>query len=401
MADPLRDSAILLGVTGSIACYKAVDLASKLVQAGAIVDVVMTQAAQQFVTPLCFASITHRPVVDDLWTSHGEAALGHVELAKRAAAVVVAPATANTMAKMALGLVDDALVATLLDTRAPVLLAPAMEQEMYTAPATQANVATLRARGVSFIEPGAGRLASGLTGQGRLADPEQILGALRQLMGRGGDLGGRRIVVSAGGTREPLDPVRYISNRSSGKMGYALAEAARDRGADVTLVSAATALPPPYGVTVVPVATASEMRSALDSATVNAHALLMAAAVSDYRPEAPAAQKIKKEPGSTRLSIALTRNPDILAETRGSFLKVGFAAETDNLLAHAREKLIRKGVDLLVANDVSEEGSGFGSDTNRVHLLGTDGRVESLPVLPKREVADLILDRVVALLAQR
>lgn len=401
MADPLRDSAILLGVTGSIACYKAVDLASKLVQAGAIVDVVMTQAARQFVTPLCFASITHRPVVDDLWTSHGEAALGHVELAKRAAAVVVAPATANTMAKMALGLVDDALVATLLDTRAPVLLAPAMEQEMYTAPATQANVATLRARGVSFIEPGAGRLASGLTGQGRLADPEQILGALRQLMGRGGDLGGRRIVVSAGGTREPLDPVRYISNRSSGKMGYALAEAARDRGADVTLVSAATALPPPYGVTVVPVATASEMRSALDSATVNAHALLMAAAVSDYRPEAPAARKIKKEPGSTRLSIALTRNPDILAETRGSFLKVGFAAETDNLLAHAREKLIRRGVDLLVANDVSEEGSGFGSDTNRVHLLGTDGRVESLPVLPKREVADLILDRVVALLAQR
>lgn len=401
MADPLRDSAILLGVTGSIACYKAVDLASKLVQAGAIVDVVMTQAARQFVTPLCFASITHRPVVDDLWTSHGEAALGHVELAKRAAAVVVAPATANTMAKMALGLVDDALVATLLDTRAPVLLAPAMEQEMYTAPATQANVATLRARGVSFIEPGAGRLASGLTGQGRLADPEQILGALRQLMGRGGDLGGRRIVVSAGGTREPLDPVRYISNRSSGKMGYALAEAARDRGADVTLVSAATALPPPYGVTVVPVATASEMRSALDSATVNAHALLMAAAVSDYRPEAPAARKIKKEPGSTRLSIALTQNPDILAETRGSFLKVGFAAETDNLLAHAREKLIRRGVDLLVANDVSEEGSGFGSDTNRVHLLGTDGRVESLPVLPKREVADLILDRVVALLAQR
>lgn len=401
MADPLRERPIVLGVTGSIACYKAVDLASKLVQAGAQVDVVMTPAAKQFVAPLSFSSITHRPVADDMWVSGGDARIGHVELAKRAAAVVVAPATANTIAKMALGLVDDALLAVLLDTRAPVLVAPAMEQEMYTATATESNIALLRSRGVAFIEPEAGRLASGLTGQGRLAEPEQILGALRQLMGRGGDLGGRRVVVSAGGTREPIDPVRYITNRSSGKMGYALAEAARDRGAAVTLVSAASALPPPYGVALAPVATANEMQAAILAATRDAHVLLMAAAVSDYRVEAPSASKIKKEPGARRLSIALVENPDILAGTNGAFVKVGFAAETDNLLAHAREKLARKGVDLLVANDVSEDGSGFGADTNRVHLLAADGSVDALPLLSKRDVADAILDRVVALLARR
>lgn len=401
MADPLRERPIVLGVTGSIACYKAVDLASKLVQAGSEVDVVMTAAAREFVTPLCFTSITHRPVTGDMWAASGDARIGHVELAKRAAAVVVAPATAHTLAKMALGLVDDALLAVLLDTRAPVLVAPAMEQEMYTATATQTNIATLRSRGVAFIEPEAGRLASGLTGQGRLAEPDQILGALRQLLGRGGDLGGRRVVVSAGGTREPIDPVRYITNRSSGKMGYALAEAARDRGAEVTLISAASALPPPYGITLVPVASANEMQAAITAATREAHVLLMAAAVSDYRVEAPAASKIKKEPGAARLSIALAENPDILAGTHGAFVKVGFAAETDNLLAHAQEKLARKGVDLLVANDVSEAGSGFGTDTNRVHLLAADGSVEALPLLSKRDVADAILDRVVALLARR
>lgn len=401
MADPLRERPIVLGVTGSIACYKAVDLASKLVQAGAEVDVVMTAAAKQFVAPLSFTSITHRPVTDDMWASGGDARIGHVELAKRAAAVVVAPATAHTLAKMALGLVDDALLAVLLDTRAPVLVAPAMEQEMYMAAATQANIATLRSRGVAFIEPAAGRLASGLTGQGRLAEPEQILGALRQLMGRGGDLGGRRVVVSAGGTQEPIDPVRYITNRSSGKMGYALAEAARDRGAEVTLVSAASAPPPPYGLALVPVSTANEMQAAITAATRGAHVLLMAAAVSDYRVEAPAASKVKKEPGAARLSLALVENPDILAGTYGAFVKVGFAAETDNLLAHAQEKLARKGVDLLVANDVSEADSGFGADTNRVHLLAADGSVEALPLLSKRDVADAILDRVVALLAQR
>lgn len=400
MADPLRDRPIILGVTGSIACYKAVDLASKLVQAGALVDVVMTAAAKQFVTPLSFASITHRPVVHDLWEEQA-AGVGHVVLAKRAAAVVVAPATAHTIAKFALGLVDDALMATLLDTRAPVLVAPAMEQEMYTAPATQANVATLRSRGVTLIEPPAGRLASGLVGQGRLAEPDQIVGALRQLLGRAGDLGGRRVVVSAGGTREPLDPVRFISNRSSGKMGYALAAAARDRGAEVTLVSAASSGNAPYGVTIVPVTTVREMQLAIDAATRGADVLVMAAAVSDYRAEAPASSKIKKPPGGGTVSITLTPNPDILAEARGTFVKVGFAAETENLLANAREKLQRKGVDLLVANDVSEPGSGFGTETNRVHLLAADGSIESLDLLPKREVADAILDRVVALLAKR
>lgn len=401
MADPVRERHIVLGVSGSIAAYKAVDLASRLVKAGALVDVVMTAAATRFVTPLCFGSITHRPVVDDLWDRHSELAVEHVGLAKRATAVLVAPATADLLAKMAWGFADDALLSTLLDTRAPVVVAPAMEHDMYAAPATQENIARLRARGVVFVEPEEGRLASGLTGKGRLADPEVILGALRQALARGGDLAGRRVVVSAGGTQEPIDPVRLITNRSSGKMGYALAEAARDRGADVTLVTTPVALAPPAGVTLVRVESALELRDAIAAAR-DADVLVMAAAVADYRVKEPAAQKIKKRgKAAERLTLELVPNPDILAETRGDFVKVGFAAESEDLLANAREKLHKKGADLLVANDITGEGSGFGTDTNRVILLGADGATEELPLLPKREVADAIFDRVVAILASR
>ena len=290
MADPLYDRFIVLGVCGSIAAYKAVDLASRLVKAGAQVDVVMTAGATKFVTPLCFGAITHRPVVDDLWDRHAEMAIEHVGLAKRAAAVLIAPATANTIAKLSLGFAEDALQTTVLDTRAPVIIAPAMEHDMYDAPATQEHLARLRARGATIIEPEEGRLASGLTGRGRLADPEVILGTLRQVLARGGDLAGRRIVVSAGGTQEPIDPVRIITNRSSGKMGYAIAEAARDRGAagHADRHADRVALTPPFG---------ADRRARRDGARdarggpggdAQADVLIMAAAVADYRVANPA-----------------------------------------------------------------------------------------------------------------
>lgn len=402
--DPLHGRFIVLGVTGSIACYKAVDLASRLVKAGAQVDVVMTAGAKQFVTPLCFGAITHRPVVDDLWDSAAELAIEHVGLAKRAAAILIAPATANTIAKLSLGLAEDALQTTVLDTRAPVVIAPAMEHDMYSAPTTQEHIARLAARGVTFVAPEEGRLASGLTGRGRLADPEVILGTLRQVLARGGDLAGRRIVVSAGGTQEPIDPVRIITNRSSGKMGYAIAEAARDRGARVTLIATPTAgaLTPPFGTELVRVETVIEMHEAVKAAMRTGDVLIMAAAVSDYRVANPAAQKIKKRgTAASGLTIELVANPDILAETPGDFVRVGFAAESEDLLANATQKLEKKRLDLIVANDITGEGSGFGSDTNRVVLIGRGGSAEELPTLPKREVADAILDRVAAILAAR
>ena len=400
--DPLRDRVVVLGVSGSIAAYKAVDLASRLVKAGAKVDVVMTAAATKFVTPLCFGSITHRPVVDDLWDRHSEMAVEHVGLAKRATAVLVAPATADLIAKLAMGFADDPLLTTLLDTRAPIVVAPAMEHDMYTAPVTQENIARLRARGVVFVEPEEGRLASGLSGRGRLADPEVILSTLRQVLARDGDLAGCRVVVTAGGTQEPIDPVRLITNRSSGKMGYAVAEAARDRGAAVTLITTPVALAPPHGTEVVPVDTALSMLAAVEESVRGADALVMAAAVADYRVATPAERKIKKRGAAAEaLTIELVANPDILASVAGPAVRVGFAAETDDLLANAADKLRRKGLDLIVANDVTGEGAGFGSDTNRVVLLSRDGQPEELPVLLKREVADALLDRVAALLAAR
>ena len=395
----LTDRTIVLAVTGSISAYKAADIASKLTQAGAHVDVVMTEAATRFVTPLTFRSLTGRPVFTDMFDPQSELAEGHVELARRADAVLVAPATATTIARLAHGLADDLVSLTVLATKAPVLVAPAMDSQMYENAATQANVALLRERGMTIVGPAEGRLASGRSGPGRLADTEEILGALRQALGRQGNLAGRKIVVSAGGTREPLDPVRFISNYSSGKMGYALAEAARDRGAEVTLVSTVSTLPCPYGVRIVPVETVAQMREAVLAACQGADALVMAAAVSDYRPVERASQKVKK--GPERTSLELERTPDFLLEVTGPLVKVGFAAETSDLQANARAKLVEKGLDLIAANDVTAPDAGFAVDTNRVTILDRDGGVQELPLLPKYDVAHRILDRVVELLRAR
>jgi phosphopantothenoylcysteine decarboxylase/phosphopantothenate--cysteine ligase len=390
----LKGKVVVLGVTGSIAAYKAADLASKLVQAGAGVDVVLTPSATEFVTPLTFRSLTPGSVIVDMF----EAAIEHVELARRADVVVVAPATATTIARLAHGLAEDMVSLTVLATKAPVLVCPAMDSQMFENPATQANLETLRGRGMTIVEPEMGRLASGRMGPGRLPDSETILGAIRYVLGRGGDLAGRKVVVTAGGTREPIDPVRYVGNYSSGKMGYAVAEAARDRGAEVVLVSAPTALPTPYGVRLVPVQQAAEMRDAVVGECRDAQALVMAAAVADYRPSATAEQKMKRH--AETLSLELTRTPDILAEAGKGFIRVGFAAESEELVANARRKLESKGLDLIVANDITGPETAFDADTNRVVILDRAGGEERLPVMTKYEVARRILDRVVELLAK-
>ena len=398
MPDPLDNKTVALGVTGSIACYKSVDLASKLVQAGAAVDVIMTHEATNFVAPLTFNSITHRPVVSDMFDPQSEIGMDHVAIA-RADIVIVAPVTAQTLAKIAWGLADDALTTTLLATQAPVILAPAMDAHMYENPATQQNVEKLKSWGYIVVGPAEGRLASGLTGRGRLLETHELLGHIRAVLGRDGDLAGRKVVVSAGGTREPLDPVRVISNRSTGKMGYAIAEAARDRGGDTVLVSAATSIPDPVRVRVLRVETAEEMRSAVLEECRDADALVMAAAVGDWRPVSVASQKIKKT-GSDTWSVDLTKNPDIVAEVqRDGLVKVGFAAESEDLVSNAQEKLASKGLHLIAANDITSADSGFATDDNRVFLLDREGSVEELPLMPKYEVAHRILDRVVPLLA--
>ena len=398
MPDLLKDKHIVLGVTGSIACYKAVDLASKLTQAGALVDVILTQGAQQFVSSITFAAITHRPVVTNLFDPKSEISIDHVALAERADLIVVAPATANIIAKMALGLADDALTATVLATQAPILVAPAMDAHMYANPATQENVQKLKSRGVTFAGPASGRLASGLVGTGRLVEVEELLGQVRLILGRKGDLAGKSIVVTAGGTQEPIDPVRVITNRSSGKMGYALAQAARDRGASVTLITTPTSLHTPVGVNVLQVHTALEMRDAVLKAVKKADVLIMAAAVADYHPMNSAQQKIKKE-HKDALTIKLTRTPDILSEATGKKLvKVGFAAESEDLIANAKKKLKAKGAHLFVANDITAEGSGFNADTNKVSIIDKNGKIEDLPIMPKIDVAHCILDRAAGLL---
>ncbi len=394
----LKNKFIVLGVTGGIAAYKAADIASKLTQAGAKVRVIMTRSALEFVTPLTFHSLTMNPVVTNIFNMSGETRISHVATGEAADLIVIAPATANIIAKLANGIADDMLTCTVLATRAPVVVAPAMHTSMFLNPVTQENIARLKARGVTIIEPALGRLASGGFGPGRLPETEVIIGTIQKVLGRNGDLAKRRIVVTAGGTQEPVDPVRVISNRSSGKMGYALAEAARDRGADVVLITAPTALPKPAGVEVLPVETASQMKEAVEKAMAQADALLMAAAVADYRVKTMAKSKIKKEAGECFI-LELVRTPDILSEVKGNFIRVGFAAESENLVENARKKLESKRLDLIVANDITEAGSGFGADTNKVTLIGKDGKAEDLPILPKHEVADKILDRVAALLA--
>ncbi len=379
MPDPLLSGkTVILGVTGGIAAYKTADLCSKLVQAGAQVDVILTEAAARFVAPLTFAALTGRPARIDMWASPGGDPIPHVKMAGQADLVVVAPLSANTLAKLALGLADNLLTATLLaapvrgpdrDEGVPWILAPAMETHMWTNPLTQAHMAALVARGAIQVGPGIGRLASGASGAGRMADPAEILAAARLALAQGGPLSGRRVLVTAGGTQEPLDPVRYITNASSGKMGVALAEAARDMGARVALVHAPLAVPVPSGIESVKVRSAVEMCEAVLARVGETDILIGAAAVADFRPAEPANQKIKKTPGQEELTVRLVRNPDILAEVAARRaasgrrnVVIGFAAETQDLLANAEAKLVAKGLDIIVANDVTEAGSGFGAD---------------------------------------
>jgi phosphopantothenoylcysteine decarboxylase/phosphopantothenate--cysteine ligase len=394
---------LLLGVTGSIAAYKAADLASKLTQAGAHVEVILTEAATQFVSPLTFQSVTGNSAHTDLWG--GDAHVIHIGLAENADLLVIAPATAETLAKLAHGHADNLLTVTALAARCPILVAPAMDGGMWSNPATQANVKILMERGMTFIGPAEGRMASGLTGLGRLAEPEHIFGQVRFTLSRQGPLAGRKVVVSAGGTREPIDPVRYISNHSSGKQGYAVAQAALDQGADVVLVTGPTALSTPFGATRIDVTTAAEMAEAVLSASAEADALIMAAAVADFRPARAAEHKLKK---TAVPEIQLEKTTDILsavAERREATHKpevvVGFAAESQNLVENAREKVFRKRLSLIVANDVSASDAGFSVDTNRVTLIGGSGGVEQLPLLSKLQVAQTVIERVEQMLAQK
>ncbi|HET7553895.1 MAG TPA: bifunctional phosphopantothenoylcysteine decarboxylase/phosphopantothenate--cysteine ligase CoaBC [Gemmatimonadaceae bacterium] len=398
---PYDGRRILLGVSGGIAAYKAGWLSRLLAHAGAEVDVVMTRAATEFVGPVTFEGLTGRDVHTDIF-ARGRA-LDHIRLARAAHAVVVAPATADFMARAAQGRADDLLAACLLATEAPVLIVPAMNDRMWAHPQTRANASRLREIGYRLLEPEEGMLAAGEgIGPGRMPEPETIFAHVGRLLERQ-DLAWRRVVVTAGATREPLDPVRFISNRSSGKMGVALAVAAWRRGADVTLVAGTLEIPLPVGSTVVRVETTDEMADAVAHALPGADALVMAAAPADFRPERMAEQKIKKSSSPESLSLAPTR--DILAATipcrRPGAVVVGFALETENLLANARQKLEGKALDLIVANSAMEEGSVFGADTNRVTIIGREGGAEELSLRPKSEVADAILDRVEALLRER
>lgn len=393
----LADKTIVLGVTGSVACYKAVDLASKLTQAGAKVDVILTESAERFVAPITFRSITGRPVHTDMWGLRDH--VGHVRLGEEADLLLIAPATAHTMAKLAQGLADNLLTVTALAARCSVLIAPAMDGGMYSHPATQANIELLQQRGVSFAGPAEGRMASGLTGVGRMLEPQVLLGHVRRSLGKGGPLQGRKVVVTAGPTREALDPVRFLSNRSTGKQGVALALAAVDLGATVTLISGPIQSQQLVGVERVTVETANEMLVAVLEAVDGADLLIMAAAVSDYRPDTFSEHKIKKNAaGPDGMTIDLARNPDILEEVgktrdRHGYPKVtiGFAAETEDVVANGLEKLQRKGLDLIAINDVSAQDAGFAADTNRIILMQRSGDSELWPLLTKAEVADRLL----------
>jgi phosphopantothenoylcysteine decarboxylase/phosphopantothenate--cysteine ligase len=397
----LNSKRLLLAVTGSIAAYKAADLASKLTQAGAQVDVILTPAAEKFVSPLTFQSVTGRKVFTDAELWGGEAHVLHVGLGHSADLLVVAPCTANTLAKLAHGFTDNLVSITALAARCPILVAPAMDAGMYEHPATQENVRLLAGRGVLFAGPEEGRMASGLVGRGRFVEPDELLGHIRLALGRNGKLAGRKVVVTAGGTQEPIDPVRVITNRSSGKQGYALAQAALDAGASVTLVSTPTALPPPVGARLLPVRTSQEMLAAVLAEAPSAQVLLMAAAVADFRPRTAARDKLKKRDGLPEISLEAA--PDILAEIAGlgasrPQVVVGFAAESRDLLENAQNKLKSKKLDIIAANDITASDAGFGSDTNRITLLFAGGRKEDLPLMGKEEVAEAIIEHIILLL---
>ena len=398
-----KQKRILLGVSGSIAAYKAAELASRLTQQGAFVDTILTEGAQQFITPLTFQSLTGRKAYTDadLWGS--EAHVLHVGLGHGADLLVVAPCTANTLAKLAHGMSDTLLTVTALAANCPLLLAPAMDAGMYEAASTQENVRVLKERGATLIGPKQGHLASGLTGFGRMAEPAEIFGVVRLVLARSGKLAGKRLVVTAGGTQEPIDPVRYLTNRSSGKQGYALAQAALDAGAQVTLVTHPTSLTPPIGAEVVEVRTAQDMLDGVLTACKQADALVMAAAVADFRVKQVAEHKLKKQDGIPL--IELEAAPDILgtvAKLREDLhplkVVVGFAAESRDLIQNAGSKLTSKKLDFIAANDISATDAGFAVETNRITLLYADGRHENLPLMSKDEVAEAIVERVAALL---
>ena len=394
MPSPIQNKRIVLGVTGSIACYKAADLASKLVQSGALVDTVLTEAAREFISELTFKSLTHREVHTSLYSPNSNLSINHVALAESADLIIVAPATANTIAKIANGISDDVLTTTILATAAPIIIAPAMDANMFDNPATEANVTTLIGRGFFIAGPAEGRLASGLMGKGRMIEPFDIMGAASMLLGKDGDLSGKKIVVSAGGTEEAIDPVRNITNRSSGKMGYAIAEAARDRGAMVSLVAGPNHLAKPIGISVTNIQSAEDMKKAIEDECLEADALIMAAAVADWRPLEKLDSKAKKDK-SDHWSLELVKNPDIVAGINSSkLIKVGFAAESENLVENSKTKIESKNLDFIVANDITAADSGFSVDTNRVTIIHPDGTTEVLPLMSKYDVGHSILDRV-------
>jgi phosphopantothenoylcysteine decarboxylase/phosphopantothenate--cysteine ligase len=390
----LKGKRIVLGVTGGIAAYKAAELVRELVRAEAEVYVVMTKGAQAFVTPLTFQTLSGNKVTTELFSLIEESEIGHISLADRADVLVIAPATANIIGKIASGIADDMLTTIVMATQAPVLLAPAMNVHMWENTVCQENIRKLRSRGYHFIDPEAGELACGYEGKGRLAEVPAIVEKIRTLLSPQ-DFKGKTVLITAGPTEEPIDPVRFISNRSSGKMGFSLARAARRRGAQVLLISGPTALPFPPDVKGIPVRTAAEMRQAVLANLKKSSVLIMASAVSDYRPKETSAQKMKKSSGNLVLPLEL--NPDILSEAgkrKGKRFTVGFAAETENLLQNAQRKLAEKKLDLIVANDVSLPGAGFQVDTNIVKLIFLDGRIEELPLMNKEDLADRLLDRI-------
>ena len=392
---------LVLGVTGGIACYKAVELVRLLVKDGFVVQVIMTRGAMEFVTPLTFQTLSGMPVATETFNLTQESEIGHINLADSADLFVIAPATANVIGKIAAGIADDLLTTVLMATKAPVLIAPAMNIHMYENPILQENVRKLRRLGYHFIEPAEGYLACGYEGKGRLPEPEKILEEIRRLLKKK-DLVGEKLLITAGPNREPLDPVRYLSNRSSGKMGYALARAAIRRGAEVALISGPTELEPPAGARLTSVTTAAEMRHAVLEEFSGCTAVIMAAAVSDYRPVDFARKKIKR--GKGPIELRLEPNPDILKEIsarKNGKMLVGFAAETGELVANAAKKLKDKNLDMIVANDVSEAGAGFDVDTNVATILDRAGTVRSLPLMSKDELAEQILDHLLVLKSQR
>lgn len=392
---------IVMGVSGGIAAYKAVDIVSRLKKAGFNVNVVMTKSATEFVTPLTFREISGNPVVTDMWEEPKLWNVQHIALASRADLFLIAPATANIIGKIANGIADDMLTTTTMATTAPIVLAPAMNSNMYLNPITQQNLVKLKSLGYHVIEPATGMLACGVEGPGRLPEPATIVEEVVALLHRRLSMAGKRVMITAAGTREPIDPVRYIGNRSSGKMGYALAQAAAARGAEVILVSGPSSLPNPSCVTVKRVETASEMRDAVLAEFDSVDVVIKAAAVADYRPELTAKQKIKKS--GDMLTVNLVKNPDILHELgqrKKQQLLIGFAAETEDLLAYAQEKLTRKNLDMIVANDVTLPGAGFNTDTNIVKVIHKTGQIESLPQLSKHHLAEIILDKICTIMTK-